>query len=113
MRSVQDLATRILVQPTRKPNLVKTTPDFLVTGREALWAEQSGPQNLGPTVWPPAASIAEIFWLDETLSDGLGGGKRSTEGGDEALLRLHGANCWMRQRGVDRIDLQGVLSATL
>ena len=49
VRSVQDLATRILVQPTRKPDLVTTSPDFLATGREALlWTEQSGLQNLDP-----------------------------------------------------------------
>ena len=56
-------------------------------GEALLWTEQSGSQNLGPIVWPRAASIAEIFWLGETLLDGLGGGKRSTVGGDEVFLR--------------------------
>ena len=59
-----------------------------------------------PIVWPRAASIAEIFWLGETLPDSLGGGNRSTEGGDEALPRLHDVSYRMRPRGVNSINLQ-------
>lgn len=47
-----------------------------------LWAEQSGPQNLDPIVWPRAASSAEIFW---SAKQPTGAPLNVTE----ALPRLH------------------------
>ena len=91
-------------------NLTTDAQKSLVMGGEALlWTEQSGPQNLDPIVWPRAASIAEVFWLGETLLDGLGGGNRSTEGGEEALPRLHDVSYRMRQRGVNSIIMTQIV----
>ena len=66
----------------------------ILTGEQALWTEQSGPENLDPIVWPRAAASAEVFWT------GPGGN------GSEALPRLHDVAFRLRQRGVKAIQLQ-------
>jgi len=50
-------------------------------GQQALWSEQSGPQNVDPIVWPRAAASAEIFWSAQP-----GGTPLNVT---EALPRLH------------------------
>ena len=35
-------------------------------GEQALWTEQSGPENLDPIVWPRAASSAEVGYAQHS-----------------------------------------------
>ncbi|KAG6818386.1 hypothetical protein H0H93_005346, partial [Arthromyces matolae] len=58
-------------------NLTDAQKSLVLGGQHLLWAEQSGPANLDATVWPRAASSAELFW------SGAGGNV------DAALPRLH------------------------
>ncbi|KAK7054309.1 Glucosamine-6-phosphate isomerase (Glucosamine-6-phosphate deaminase) (GNPDA) (GlcN6P deaminase) [Paramarasmius palmivorus] len=75
-------------------NLTDTEAQLVLGGLQLLWTEQSGPQNLDSTVWPRAASSAELFWTGP-------GGNLS-----EALPRLHDVAYRLRQRGVNAISLQ-------
>ena len=67
---------------------------LVLGGQHLLWTEQSGPENLDNTVWPRAASSAELFW--------------SGPGGDvaKALPRLHDVSYRLRKRGINSISLQ-------
>ncbi|KAI1788839.1 beta-hexosaminidase [Ganoderma leucocontextum] len=75
-------------------NISASQAHLVLGGEQALWTEQSGPENLDPIVWPRAAASAEVFWTGP--------------GGDlsEALPRLHDVAFRMRQRGVKAIQLQ-------
>ncbi|RPD56093.1 beta-hexosaminidase [Lentinus tigrinus ALCF2SS1-7] len=75
-------------------NISESQAHLVLGGEQLLWAEQSGPENLDPIVWPRAATSAEVFW--------------SGPGGDsnEALPRLHDIAFRMRQRGIQAIQLQ-------
>ncbi|TBU58065.1 beta-hexosaminidase [Dichomitus squalens] len=75
-------------------NISASQAHLVLGGEQALWTEQSGPENLDPIVWPRAAASAEVFWT------GPGGN------GSEALPRLHDVAFRMRQRGVKAIQLQ-------
>ncbi|KAI0671147.1 N-acetylhexosaminidase [Trametes maxima] len=75
-------------------NLTAEESKLILGGQHLLWAEQSGPQNLDPVVWPRAASSAELFW------SGPGGNASA------ALPRLHDLSYRLRQRGVNAIALQ-------
>ncbi|KAI0365306.1 N-acetylhexosaminidase [Pilatotrama ljubarskyi] len=75
-------------------NLTAEESKLVLGGQHLLWAEQSGPQNVDPIVWPRAASSAELFWSGP-------GGNLST-----ALPRLHDVAYRFRQRGVNTISLQ-------
>ncbi|KAI0642951.1 N-acetylhexosaminidase [Trametes meyenii] len=75
-------------------NLTAEESKLILGGQHLLWAEQSGPQNLDPVVWPRAASSAELFW------SGPGGNVSA------ALPRLHDLSYRLRQRGVNAIALQ-------
>ena len=37
-----------------------------IIGEQALWTEQSGPENLDPIVWPRAASSAEVGYAQHS-----------------------------------------------
>ncbi|KAF9234697.1 glycoside hydrolase family 20 protein [Melanogaster broomeanus] len=63
-------------------NLTESQYELVLGGEQLLWAEQSGPQNLDPIVWPRAASSAEIFW---SAKQPTGAPLNVTE----ALPRLH------------------------
>ncbi|KAL4080857.1 glycoside hydrolase family 20 protein [Scleroderma citrinum] len=80
-------------------NLTEAQYHLVLGGEQILWAEQSGPQNLEPIVWPRAASSAEIFWSSKQPS---GDALDVTE----ALPRLHDLRYRMVQRGVNAIPLQ-------
>ncbi|KAI1788841.1 N-acetylhexosaminidase [Ganoderma leucocontextum] len=75
-------------------NLTAAEAKLVLGGQHLLWAEQSGPQNLDDTVWPRAASSAELFW------SGPGGNVSA------ALPRLHDVSYRFRHRGVKAIALQ-------
>ncbi|KAG5718461.1 hypothetical protein E4T56_gene8751, partial [Termitomyces sp. T112] len=75
-------------------NLTEEQSNLVLGGQHLLWAEQSGPSNLDPIVWPRAASSAEVFW------SGPGGDV------DTSLPRLHDVSFRFQQRGVDAIALQ-------
>ncbi|KAJ6622696.1 N-acetylhexosaminidase [Mycena sp. CBHHK59/15] len=75
-------------------NLTAAQAKLVLGGQSLLWTEQSGPQNLDSTVWPRAASTAELFW------SGAGGDV------DKALPRLHEVVYRFRQRGVAANALQ-------
>ena len=75
-------------------NLTAAEAKLILGGQHLLWTEQSGPENLDDTVWPRAASSAELFWTGP-------GGNVST-----ALPRLHDVAYRMRQRGINAIPLQ-------
>ncbi|PIL35147.1 hypothetical protein GSI_02936 [Ganoderma sinense ZZ0214-1] len=75
-------------------NISASQAHLVLGGEQALWAEQSGPENLDPIVWPRAAASAEVFWTGP-------GGNLS-----EALPRLHDVAFRLRQRGVKAIQLQ-------
>ncbi|KAG1725007.1 glycoside hydrolase family 20 protein [Suillus paluster] len=80
-------------------NLTEAQYGLVLGGEQALWSEQSGPQNVDPIVWPRAASSAEIFWS----------GKQPTGAAlnvTEALPRLHDVRYRMVQRGINAIPLQ-------
>ncbi|KAG5732634.1 hypothetical protein E4T56_gene16912, partial [Termitomyces sp. T112] len=79
-------------------NLTEEQSNFVLGGQHLLWAEQSGPSNLDPIVWPRAASSAEVFW------SGPGGDV------DTALPRLHDVSFRFQQRGVNAIALQPLWS---
>ncbi|KAF9568748.1 N-acetylhexosaminidase [Agrocybe pediades] len=77
--------------------LANLTPDqhhLVQGGQHLLWTEQSSSSNLDSTVWPRAATSAEVFW--------------SGPGGDvgAALPRLHDLAYRYKQRGVRAISLQ-------
>ncbi|KAG6845602.1 hypothetical protein H0H87_006655 [Tephrocybe sp. NHM501043] len=80
-------------------NLTEAESKLVLGGQHLLWAEQSGPQNLDPVVWPRTASAAEVFW--------------SGPGGDvgAALPRLHDLAFRYNQRGVNAIPLQPLYCA--
>ncbi|KAH0832246.1 hypothetical protein J3R83DRAFT_13220 [Lanmaoa asiatica] len=80
-------------------NLTESQYPLVLGGEQLLWAEQSGPQNLDPIVWPRAASSAEIFW---SAKQPTGAPLNVTE----ALPRLHDVRYRMVQRGVNAIPLQ-------
>ncbi|KIK98528.1 glycoside hydrolase family 20 protein [Paxillus rubicundulus Ve08.2h10] len=80
-------------------NLTETQYELVLGGEQLLWAEQSGPQNLDPIVWPRAASSAEIFW---SAKQPTGAALNVTE----ALPRLHDVRYRMVQRGLNPIPLQ-------
>ena len=92
-KPISFLAVRL---SSRSPNspLTRIAISSLSSGEQALWAEQSGPENLDPIVWPRAAASAEVFWT------GPGGDLSS------ALPRLHDVAFRLRQRGVKAIQLQ-------
>ncbi|KAG6900337.1 hypothetical protein C0993_012294 [Termitomyces sp. T159_Od127] len=75
-------------------NLTEDQSKLVLGGQHLLWTEQSSPSNLDSTVWPRAASSAEVFW--------------SGPGGDvgTALPRLHDVSFRFQQRGVNAIALQ-------
>ncbi|KAF7316026.1 Beta-hexosaminidase [Mycena indigotica] len=75
-------------------NLTAAQASLVLGGQSLLWSEQSSPANLDATVWPRAASTAELFW--------------SGPGGDvqKALSRLHEVVYRFRQRGVAANSLQ-------
>ncbi|KZT64170.1 glycoside hydrolase family 20 protein [Daedalea quercina L-15889] len=75
-------------------NLTADQYPLVAGGQHNLWAEQSGPENLDPIVWPRAAASAEVFW------SGAGGNVTA------ALPRLHDVSFRMRQRGINSISLQ-------
>ncbi|KAJ7776765.1 N-acetylhexosaminidase [Mycena maculata] len=75
-------------------NLTAAEATLILGGQSLLWTEQSGPENLDSTVWPRAASTAELFW------SGPGGNV------DTALPRLHEVVYRFRQRGVAANALQ-------
>ncbi|TFK48766.1 N-acetylhexosaminidase [Heliocybe sulcata] len=76
-------------------NLTAEESQLILGGQHLLWTEQSGPENLDPTVWPRAASSAELFWSGPALTNV-----------SSALPRLHDVAYRMRQRGVKAISLQ-------
>ncbi|KAJ8587072.1 glycoside hydrolase family 20 protein [Rhizopogon salebrosus TDB-379] len=80
-------------------NLTAAQYPLVLGGEQALWSEQSGPQNLDPIVWPRAASSAEIFW---SAKQPTGAPLNVTE----ALPRLHDVRYRMVQRGLNPIPLQ-------
>ncbi|KAH7909672.1 glycoside hydrolase family 20 protein [Hygrophoropsis aurantiaca] len=80
-------------------NLTEAQYPLVLGGAQALWSEQSGPQNLDPIVWPRAASSAEIFWSAKQP----GGAALNVT---EALPRLHDVRYRMVQRGLMPIQLQ-------
>ncbi|KAF9234700.1 glycoside hydrolase family 20 protein [Melanogaster broomeanus] len=80
-------------------NLTESQYGLVLGGEQILWAEQSGPQNLDPIVWPRAASSAEIFW---SAKQPTGAPLNVTE----ALPRLHDIRFRMVQRGLNPIPLQ-------
>ncbi|KAI0793023.1 N-acetylhexosaminidase [Irpex lacteus] len=80
-------------------NLTDDEAKLIMGGQHLLWAEQSGPQNLDPTVWPRAAASAELFWSNPSAGN-------ITTADDTALPRLHEHSYRMRQRGVKTISLQ-------
>ncbi|KAL0064340.1 Glucosamine-6-phosphate isomerase (Glucosamine-6-phosphate deaminase) (GNPDA) (GlcN6P deaminase) [Marasmius tenuissimus] len=51
-------------------NISASQEHLILGGQQLLWAEQSGPENLDPIMWPRAASSAEVFWTGPTLPDG-------------------------------------------
>ena len=75
-------------------NLTEEEAKLVLGGQHLLWAEQSSPESLDTTIWPRAASSAELFW--------------SGPGGDvsKALPRLHDVSYRLRKRGVNTIALQ-------
>ena len=75
-------------------NLTADEAKLVLGGQHLLWAEQSSPESLDTTIWPRAASSAELFW--------------SGPGGDvsKALPRLHDVSYRLRKRGVNTIALQ-------
>ncbi|OAX39916.1 glycoside hydrolase family 20 protein [Rhizopogon vinicolor AM-OR11-026] len=79
-------------------NLTESQYSLVLGGQQALWSEQSGPQNLDPIVWPRAAASAEIFWSAQP-----GGTPLNVT---EALPRLHDIRYRMVQRGLNPIQLQ-------
>ncbi|KAH7885159.1 glycoside hydrolase family 20 protein [Phlebopus sp. FC_14] len=80
-------------------NLTEAQYELVLGGEQILWAEQSGPQNLDPIVWPRAASSAEIFWSAQQP----GGAPLNVT---EALPRLQDIRYRMVQRGLNAIQLQ-------
>ncbi|KAF2649395.1 glycoside hydrolase family 20 protein [Lophiostoma macrostomum CBS 122681] len=51
---------------------VPTDKQHLVIGGEAhMWAEQTDPINLDPSIWPRAAAAAEVLWSGATDAQGL------------------------------------------
>ncbi|EAU86209.2 beta-hexosaminidase [Coprinopsis cinerea okayama7 len=77
-----------------RANLTEEEAKLVLGGQQLLWAEQSGPSNLDPIVWPRAAASAEVFWS--------GHGRD----GRTALPRLHDLAYRFVQRGVRAIPLQ-------
>ncbi|PIL35144.1 hypothetical protein GSI_02933 [Ganoderma sinense ZZ0214-1] len=75
-------------------NLTAAESKLVLGGQHLLWAEQSGPENLDDTVWPRAASSAELFWTGPGLNVSA------------ALPRLHDVSYRFRHRGVKTISLQ-------
>ncbi|CAK5271181.1 unnamed protein product [Mycena citricolor] len=75
-------------------NLTEAQHSLVLGGQSLLWTEQSSPANLDSTVWPRAASPAELYW--------------SGPGGDveKALPRLHEVVYRFRARGVAANSLQ-------
>jgi hexosaminidase len=88
-------------------NLSTEQAKLILGGQHLLWTEQSGPENLDPTVWPRAAASAELFWTGPVAN-----GSSSGRGGDDernvrtALPRLHELVYRFRRRGVRAISLQ-------
>ncbi|KAK1230412.1 Glucosamine-6-phosphate isomerase (Glucosamine-6-phosphate deaminase) (GNPDA) (GlcN6P deaminase) [Marasmius sp. AFHP31] len=80
-------------------NLTESEAQLVLGGQQLLWTEQAGPQNLDDTVWPRAASSAEVFW------SGPGGNISA------ALPRLHDIAFRMNKRGIDAIPLQPLYCA--
>ena len=91
---VRPILTIIYHSPSPTSPLTRIAISSCSSGEQALWAEQSGPENLDPIVWPRAAASAEVFWT------GPGGDLSS------ALPRLHDVAFRLRQRGVKAIQLQ-------
>ena len=75
-------------------NLTDAESKLILGGQHLLWTEQSGPENLDDTVWPRAASSAELFWTGPGLNVST------------ALPRLHDVSYRFRTRGVKTISLQ-------
>jgi hexosaminidase len=77
-----------------KANLTEEQTKLVLGGQSLLWTEQSGPTNVDQTLWPRAASAAEVFW--------------SGEGGDagKALSRLHALTFRLQARGINATPLQ-------
>ena len=85
-------------------NLSTAQAKLVLGGQHLLWAEQSGPENLDPIVWPRAAASAEVFWTGPVRDgDGDGGDGRDVR---TALPRLHELVYRFRRRGVRAISLQ-------
>jgi len=85
-------------------NLSTAQAKLVLGGQHLLWAEQSGPENLDPIVWPRAAASAEVFWTGPVGDgDGDGGDGRDVR---TALPRLHELVYRFRRRGVRAISLQ-------
>jgi len=76
-------------------NLTSAQTSLVLGGQQALWTEQSGPENLDSIVWPRAVASAEVFWT--------GASRPSVQ---EALPRLHDVRYRFVQRGVKAINLQ-------
>ena len=96
--SLQDLALGIPLQPTRKPNHLRTKVPRHGRRSSPLWTEQSGPQNLDPD-----RLAARCFDRGDLLAGRYASGRfewweEERGGWDGVLARLHGVSYWMRQR---------------
>ncbi|KIY69292.1 glycoside hydrolase family 20 protein [Cylindrobasidium torrendii FP15055 ss-10] len=80
-------------------NMTSEQAELVLGGQHLIWTEQTSPANLDSSVWPRAASSAEVFW------SGPGGNVTS------ALPRLHDLAYRFNQRGVAAIALQPIWCA--
>jgi len=81
-------------------NINSDKAHLVLGGEHLLWSEQSGPENLDSTVWPRAASSAEVFWTGAKLSDG------NATSTSEVLARMHDMRYRFVRRGIKAIALQ-------
>ncbi|KAL0574564.1 Glucosamine-6-phosphate isomerase (Glucosamine-6-phosphate deaminase) (GNPDA) (GlcN6P deaminase) [Marasmius crinis-equi] len=91
-------------------NISTAQHSLVLGGQQLLWAEQSGPENLDPMIWPRAASSAEVFWTGPTLPDGtdrvsaIAGRNKTAK--TEVLRRIHDLRARLEVRGIRAINIQ-------
>ncbi|KAK7054361.1 Glucosamine-6-phosphate isomerase (Glucosamine-6-phosphate deaminase) (GNPDA) (GlcN6P deaminase) [Paramarasmius palmivorus] len=90
-------------------NITSEQQHLVLGGQQLLWAEQSGPENLDPIVWPRAASSAEVFWTGAVLPDGtprIAGVEGNVTTKANLLARMHDIRERLVRRGVRAINIQ-------
>ncbi|KAK7054384.1 Glucosamine-6-phosphate isomerase (Glucosamine-6-phosphate deaminase) (GNPDA) (GlcN6P deaminase) [Paramarasmius palmivorus] len=90
-------------------NITAEQQHLVLGGQQLLWAEQSGPENLDPIVWPRAASSAEVFWTGAILPDGtprIAGVEGNVTTKANLLARMHDIRERLVRRGVRAINIQ-------